>query len=130
MTPRLAWLHLAISLASISYACFTRHWCSPKSLYMCLNQLNSRAIFFNAASTSPLPLHHSPNPTTCGSSTLYFQASSLPSIVLWSSLKVSHIMDMTRNDSFAAPPGLSKAPVVPARFRRLRPGRAIRGISK
>jgi hypothetical protein len=38
-------------------------------------------------------------------------------------------MDMTRNDSFAAP-GLLKAPAVPARFRRLRPSHAIRGISK
>jgi hypothetical protein len=37
---------------------------------------------------------------------------------------------MTRNDSFAAPPGLPRAPVVPARFRRLRPGHAIKGISK
>ena len=37
---------------------------------------------------------------------------------------------MTRNDSFAAPPGLPGIPVTSARFRRLRPGDAIRGISK
>jgi hypothetical protein len=49
----------------------------------------------------------------------------LPS--LWSSIKVSHIIDMTRNSSFAAPLGL---PRMPARFRQLRPGDAIRGISK
>ena len=88
------------------------------SLYVCLYQF---PIFFNVASTSPLLLHHSPNPTTCRSSCFHR---------LWSSLKVSHIIAMTRNDSFAAPPGLPRAPVVPARFRRLHPGDAIRGISK
>jgi hypothetical protein len=108
---------------TINFLCYVSRDASvfPKSLYACLYQFPSRTIFYNVASTSPLLLHHSPNPTTRRSSCFHR---------LWSSLKVSHIITMTRTDSFAALPDLPRAPVVPARFRRLHPGDAIRGISK
>jgi hypothetical protein len=39
-------------------------------------------------------------------------------------------MDMSRKVHFAPPPGVRQAPVVPARFRKLARGDAIRGISE